>query len=96
MWTTATKAFQRRRKPSAGMLSSNLTNGFSALTTIPMCRSSGASRVSLAGYDYAGRVRGPSGIFPAPYCSGFGYWLSMKAMKAIADAPLNGGDCEDR
>lgn len=47
-------------------------------------------------FDYAGRLRGPSGIFAAPYCSGFGYWLSATAMRIIADAKLNGDDAEDR
>jgi hypothetical protein len=47
-------------------------------------------------HDYCGRLRGPSGIFPAPYCSGFGYWLSAKAMEIIANAELNGDDAEDR
>lgn len=46
--------------------------------------------------DYTGRVRGPSGAFPAPYCSGFGYWLSRKAIKIIASSLLNGDDAEDR
>lgn len=49
--------------------------------------------------DYTGRVRGPSGIFPAPYCSGFGYWLSRKAINIIADAEWKRGindDAEDR
>lgn len=47
-------------------------------------------------FDYAGRLRGPSGNYPAPYCSGFGYWLSAKAMKIVADAQLNGDEAEDR
>lgn len=50
-------------------------------------------------HDYVGRVRGPSGdisICPAPYCSGFAYWLSAKAMKVVADAKLYGDDAEDR
>jgi hypothetical protein len=47
-------------------------------------------------HDYTGRLRGPSGIFPAPYCSGFGYWLSRKAMQVIANAELNGDTAEDR
>lgn len=50
-------------------------------------------------FDYVGRVRGASGdisITPAPYCSGFAYWLSANAMKVVADAPLYGDDAEDR
>jgi hypothetical protein len=47
-------------------------------------------------HDYTGRVRGPSGIFPAPYCSGFSYWLSAQAMRVVADAPHNGDEAEDR
>jgi hypothetical protein len=47
-------------------------------------------------FDYAGRLRGPSGMFKAPYCSGFAYWLSAKAMRIIADAKLNGDEAEDR
>lgn len=47
-------------------------------------------------HDYTGRVRGPSGPFPAPYCSGFGYWLSAKAAAVIADCKLNGDQAEDR
>src|ERR1700746_293306 len=31
-------------------------------------------------FDYLGRLRGPSGNYPAPYCSGFGYWLSRRAV----------------
>ncbi len=33
------------------------------------------------GHDYCGRLRGPSGTWKSPYASGFGYWLSAKAMK---------------
>lgn len=50
-------------------------------------------------FDYVGRVRGASGditITPAPYCSGFAYWLSAKAMKVVADSPLYGDEAEDR
>lgn len=34
----------------------------------------------LSGPDYIGRLRGPSGNYRAPYCSGFAYGLSAKAM----------------
>lgn len=50
-------------------------------------------------HDYIGRVRGPSGntvVCPAPYCSGFAYWLSAKALKAVAEAETYGDDAEDR
>lgn len=46
--------------------------------------------------DYIGRMRGPSGPFPAPYCSGFSYWLSARAMKIMAEAQPNGDQAEDR
>src|SRR5579859_2366308 len=45
---------------------------------------------------YVGRKRGPSGVWPAPYASGFSYWLSAKAMKVIAEAPLTNDPAEDR
>lgn len=45
---------------------------------------------------YAGRLRGASGIFPAPYCSGFLYWLNRAAMQVVTDAKLNGDEAEDR
>jgi hypothetical protein len=47
-------------------------------------------------WDYCGRLRGPSGGFPAPYASGFGYWLSRKAMQIMVDAPLTIDTAEDR
>lgn len=56
-------------------------------------------RLLASGFEahhYSGRVRGPSGPFPAPYCSGFGYWLSKQAMAVIANAHLNGDGAEDR
>lgn len=34
------------------------------------------------GHDYAGRLRGPSNGFRAPYASGFAYWLSRRGMEA--------------
>lgn len=55
--------------------------------------------------DYAGRVRGPSqenvapaiyGQSEAPFCSGFGYWLSRRAAEIVASAPDNGDWAEDR
>ena len=47
-------------------------------------------------YDYAGRLRGPSGVHPAPYASGLGYWLSPRAMRIVAEANVNGDTAEDR
>jgi hypothetical protein len=37
------------------------------------------------GRDYVGRLRGPAKGYPAPYCSGMGYWLSRRAMQARVD-----------
>lgn len=34
------------------------------------------------GHDYCGRLRGPSGSYPAPYASGFAYWLSRRGAEA--------------
>jgi hypothetical protein len=34
--------------------------------------------------DYVGRLRGPSGGLPGPYCSGFIYGLSRKALELLA------------
>lgn len=50
----------------------------------------------FAAYDYTGRLRGPSSIYPAPYASGFGYWLSAKAIGLLLATPLNGDLAEDR
>ena len=52
----------------------------------------------FAGLDYVGRVRGPSGNYPNPYCSGFCYGMSRKALEAIApyDWPANDDFSEDR
>lgn len=43
------------------------------------------------GSDYVGRHRGPTNGHPAPYCSGFCYWMSKKAMKARVE----GGNIND-
>lgn len=41
------------------------------------------------GIDYCGRVRGASDMMhPWPYCSGFSYWLSDFAMRAIVSSAL--------
>ena len=50
----------------------------------------------FAAYDYVGRLRGPSGIWPAPYCSGFGYWLSRRAMQVVVGQPLTEDTADDR
>lgn len=52
--------------------------------------------VPREGVHYSGRVRGPSGNKPAPYCSGFGYWLDSAAMKIIAEAKWDYDIAEDR
>lgn len=60
---------------------------------------------SFTSHDYAGRVRGPSqenvapaiyGRNEAPFCSGFGYWLSNRAARIVSTAPDNGDWAEDR
>jgi hypothetical protein len=43
--------------------------------------------------DYVGRLRGPSGNYLAPYCSGFCYGLSRKALELLA--PLEWAANED-
>ena len=52
----------------------------------------------MAEGDYVGRLRGPSGNYIAPYCSGFCYSLSGKAMKILADMDWSPEDdfSEDR
>lgn len=49
-----------------------------------------------AGQDYLGRLRGPSGGYPAPYASGFARWLSRRACELVAHSELNGDRAEDR
>jgi len=46
--------------------------------------------------DYIGRKRGPSDKWPAPYASGFSYWLSLRAAKIVANAELTDDPAEDR
>jgi hypothetical protein len=48
--------------------------------------------------DYIGRLRGPSGNYPAPYCSGFCYVLSRRALEALAPIEWQSDDdfAEDR
>jgi len=43
------------------------------------------------GMNYVGRLRGAARGFPAPYCSGMGYWLSRRAM----EERVNGADVDD-
>jgi len=43
--------------------------------------------------DYVGRLRGPSGNYRSPYCSGFCYGLSRKALEILA--PIQWGMNED-
>jgi hypothetical protein len=47
----------------------------------------------FASLDYVGRLRGPSGNYAGPYCSGFTYGLSRKALDLLA--PLNWAANED-
>lgn len=53
-------------------------------------------RCATTPYDYIGRFRGPSGGYPADYASGYGYWLSLKAARIVAESPLNKDWAEDR
>lgn len=46
--------------------------------------------------DYSGRLRGPSGGYPAPYASGFAIWHSRRAMEILATAPLHTHKAQDR
>lgn len=48
------------------------------------------------GLDYVGRMRGPSGQWKAPYCSGFCYWLSRKAMEVRVNGVQPNDYVEDR
>jgi hypothetical protein len=45
---------------------------------------------------YHGCVRDGNGGYPAPYPSGFGYWLDRVAMEVIANAELTQDTMEDR
>lgn len=47
-------------------------------------------------HEYAGRLRGPSGGFPAPYASGFAIWLSRRLVELLAAAPLGSHRRQDR
>lgn len=46
--------------------------------------------------DYIGRKRGPSGLRPAPYASGFCTWLSQRAMQVVSQMDTKGDSAEDR
>jgi hypothetical protein len=56
------------------------------------------------GHDYAGRLRGKSGVEYVPegvennceFCSGGAYWLSHRAMQVIAQSPIKKDVAEDR
>jgi hypothetical protein len=48
------------------------------------------------GIHYAGRVRGPSGEKPAPYASGFCYWLDRRAMTVVTSTKWDYDVAEDR
>lgn len=52
----------------------------------------------FANLDYVGRLRGPSGNYRGPYCSGFCYGLSRKALELLSPLtwPLNDDFSEDR
>lgn len=54
--------------------------------------------IPLSGPDYIGRLRGPSGLYPSPYCSGFCYGLSRRAMEVLVACDWKESDdiCEDR
>jgi hypothetical protein len=43
--------------------------------------------------DYVGRLRGCSGSYPGPYCSGFTYGLSRKSLELLA--PIEWGASDD-
>jgi hypothetical protein len=55
-------------------------------------------RLKVARLDYVGRVRGPSGNYRAPYCSGFCYGMTRRALELIAPIDWNASDdfSEDR
>jgi hypothetical protein len=52
----------------------------------------------FAAVDYVGRLRGPSGNYAGPYCSGFCYGLSKKALELLSpiDWAANDDFSEDR
>ena len=52
----------------------------------------------FASVDYVGRLRGPSGNYAGPYCSGFCYGLSRKSLELLAPLtwPANDDFSEDR
>lgn len=54
------------------------------------------TRLPLRDRDYLGRFRGASGGYPANYASGFGYFLSRRAMKLVIEAELTPDWAEDR
>lgn len=46
--------------------------------------------------EYVGRKRGPCGGFPAPYASGFSYFVNQHCMRILAEAPDPDDPSEDR
>lgn len=52
----------------------------------------------LSTHDYVGRLRGPSGNYSNPYCSGFCYGLSKKSMELLMQVDWDPSDdfSEDR
>lgn len=55
-----------------------------------------ATSVPSAPHEYCGRLRGASGKYPAPYASGFSYWISAKAMSLVVRSAWTGDKAEDR
>ncbi len=52
--------------------------------------------LKLHPYDYIGRFRGPCGIYPAHFASGFFYSLSLKAAVIVGAAPWHGDWMDER
>jgi len=47
-------------------------------------------------HHYVGNVRPATGGYPAPYASGYAYWLSRAAMQVIVESPITLDPNEDR
>lgn len=54
------------------------------------------AKMNFGTHDYIGRMRGPSGGYPADYASGFAYALSKKAARIISTSLPNQDWAEDR
>ena len=52
--------------------------------------------LSIEGYDYSGRFRGPHGNYPSSFASGFFYTLSQRADELVARSIWNGDWLEER